>query len=152
MIDFEDDEPQDKVPPKSIEVLTKAIRHIQARDIYKHWPTAMPRVAEEAAKWWVNIIEPPNPQEAPRRLPRRNGGVFWLSPYTDRLIYTFGKFIKMSAKQQNAILACREDRVYWRGETVPELMRVYDETMVMREQGIPAYRNKAMGKMRGVMR
>lgn len=133
-------------PEKTIDVLTAILEQLKESPKQRKWPQCMPHDPAEAARWWMGIVEPPKDYEKPRR--KKAESTTWVTPYTDRVVYTLVKFFKLTTEEQETVVSCREDKVYWRGDDIDLLMRVYDETMEMRRIGVEAYRKKALSKMR----
>lgn len=149
----ESSSPQDdKSPPDILDFLEVIIRDLRVRLQEKRipWPSEVPHASSEAAEWWVRMQEPPNPDyDAPRQVrvitnSDRNA-YRWECPYHLRLAATLRRYVMLPPDHRELIEAAREDGVFWRGDEVKRgnkpgfFMRVYDETLKMREIGATRY-------------
>ena len=116
-------------------------------------PECIPRSLVD--EWWLNMMEPPQPEETPRQVPLNSGeGSRWVCPYHSRILYTLSIFLRLSVSDQRIVVAAREDGIFWRGDTIKFFMLVIDETQRMRKIGVENYRLESlrrMGKLLGSM-
>ena len=116
-------------------------------------PEFMPRSL--ADEWWLNMMEPAQPDEVPRQVPLNSGeGSRWICPYHNRVLHSLSIFLRRPASEQRVIVAAREDGIFWRGDSIIFFMRVVDETTQMRKVGVENYRLESlrrMGKLLGSM-
>ena len=61
------------------------------------------------------------------------------------------KFRRMKPSEQRVIEAARDERIFWRGESIEDFKRIYEETQRMRQIGPQAYRAEAMGKLKALV-
>jgi len=117
-------------------------------------PVCLPNQIPTAIKVWKELNEPYLfYEEAPRRVSVGGKGEGrWVSPYNERLIYTFRRFVCMSPRDQRIVLAgIREDRVWWRGDEISDYAKIIDETLKMRDMGVVAYRKQALKAFKSVL-
>ena len=62
------------------------------------------------------------------------------------------KFRRMRPSEQRFIEAARDERIFWRGESIEDFKLVYEETQRMRQIGPQAYRAEAIGKLKALVR
>lgn len=109
-------------------------------------PAGMPYSYADGAKWLrERVLDRMCPDEAPRK---HNRGDAWNWPYLTRCIVHAREFLQMPANHQAAVLAAREDGVFWRGEPIEDLMRVHAEHQRMVDMGPDAYRKEAIKRLR----
>jgi hypothetical protein len=103
-------------------------------------PPPLPTDFDLAAEEWMTFYRRQRqPDEAPAKTQ-------WgeIDPYITRLISTLAVFLNLpSDKDRQFVRACIEDGIDYRGEQVPLLRSVYEETMKMREIGKEAYIRQA---------
>jgi len=138
-------------PMKSIDALEIEITNTRLGDRSKH----MPDLPIKSARWWIDMQERPNRTERPIQVGTKNG-TRWNTPYTDRLIQTYRAFIKLSHEDQQLIISCHEDGVYWRGDDIETFYRaehsVYNETMKMQDMGVEAYKRKVRPSIKAALK
>ena len=61
------------------------------------------------------------------------------------------KFLHMRPSEQRFINAARDERIFWRGESIEDFKRIYEETQRMRQIGPQAYPVEAMGKLKALV-
>ena len=74
----------------------------------------------------------------------------WECPWQRRLLAAFTTFVGLPLRHREIIAAAREDGIFWRGDEVTDaagnpgiFIRMYDETLTMREMGASAYIQQA---------
>ena len=74
-----------------------------------------PCLPDRPAAYMVDyLFEPPQPEESIRQLP---SGAF-VTPYRDRMLYLCRTLMNLDDFNQRAILAYREDGIFWRGDSI----------------------------------
>ena len=156
------DEPQTSDrPPLSIDTLTAAITAHKEYCLQNriHWPSEIPYEAREAAQWWTKLQAQPHEQlDRPRQVSVIGGGVRWESPYALRLCHNFRAYCGLAHDDRALIRAVAEDRVYWNGDRIRtedgkplEFIRIYDESMKMREMPAREYILKTLREAKRVV-
>ena len=98
-------------------------------------PQPMPLGHRDAAKWWVGLVPDRRPEEHERK-----SALGCTDPYISRLKATLSCFLGLPDVQtRRAVLALLEDGLEYRGDSLEDLMRIYDEREKMREIGTVAY-------------
>ena len=137
-------------PPKVHEVLAG----ISAKWLESHSraDSRIPRNADELAHWWVDRQSPPNERfDRPVQQPKLDGsGMYWKTPYIDRIRSTLIKFLSLDPGFQGLIIAAAEDKIFWRGDSREFFLSVIHEHEKMRKVGVEAYRSEALRKLRAV--
>lgn len=145
-------------PPLTVDTLAAAIvAHkeycIQNR---RHWPVEIPYEAIDAAKWWIGIQPKPDEYlDRPRQVSVVGGSTRWESPYALRLCHNFRAYCGLDEHARNIVQAASQDGVFWNGDRITwpdgkpaEFVRIYDETLKMREVGAAEYRKTLIPKLR----
>ena len=120
-------------------------------------PALFPNRIEDAVQFWKDLNEPYNLiNETPRLVPvqgkDKENSKRWVCPYNERLIYTLRKFLKLKPRDREIVLAgIREDKVWWRGDSIDFYSKVIDEDHKMREMGVAEYRKQSIKKMKTMM-
>lgn len=95
-----------------------------------------PCLPDHPAAFMVDyLFEPPQPDEGIRKLP---SGAF-VTPYRDRMLYLCSKFMALDDFDQKAVLAYREDGIFWRGDSIEFMGLIATE----KAKGSPAERRQA---------
>lgn len=97
--------------------------------------------------WFMGLIEPHQPEEAPRVI-TVGGERVWSWPYEVRVISLLKKYLKADHSFQETITAARADNIYWRGDDREQFNMIINETERMRSMGVVAYRKEVKEKMR----
>jgi hypothetical protein len=130
-------------PPKVHEVLAG----IAAKWLESHSrsDSRIPRNPDELAHWWVDRQSPPNERfDRPVQQPKLDGsGMYWKTPYIDRIRSTLIKFLSLDSGFQGLIIAAAEDGIFWRGDSMEFFFSVISEREKMRAVGVVAYRDMA---------
>lgn len=144
-----DEDAESEAPELSVDSLMRFIEKIQDGEILKHWPSEMPKSPVQAARWWIRMQEPGKNNERPRQMQKKSGhGNYWITPYTDRLIHTLGKYIHLPNQDSEFIQAARQEGIFWRGDNMPFFKHASEETKKQREMGAEEYRRHSLKKMR----
>ena len=144
--------------PNTLTILGSVVDRYRAkRQTGTKWPYLLPHDPLEAAKWFMDLMEPMRDGEAANiKYTRKGNQRYWDTPYLDRLAYLFGKYVSLSEADQAIIVGCCEEEVYWRGEDIEHYYRsehsVYHETLKMREMGVRPYIQEARRKALGVFK
>jgi len=137
--------------PEILKTLSQAIGQYKQKGL--SWPYDMPESPIEAAKWWVSMQEKQGYTEKPqmkKKKPDKDGVAepYWEAPYINRIMYTWDKFTKLKRMDQQIIIGCAQEGVYWRGDDMNIFYHndhsIYEETIKMKEMGIKAYKNDAI--------
>lgn len=146
--------PQGAQPPmKSIDALELEITKITL----SFRPKQAPPIPISMARWWITMQEPAQATERPRLAQGKRGSI-WITPYTDRLIQNFKKFCQLTTAEQDIVIGCYEDGVYWRGDDIKQFYGgvsccIYSETMTKNEIGLGDYKPAARTFMKkGLLR
>ena len=98
-------------------------------------PQPMPLGHRDAAKWWVGLVPDRRHEEHERK-----SALGCTDPYISRLKATLSCFLGLPDVQtRRAVLALLKDGLEYRGDSLEDLMRIYDEREKMREIGAAAY-------------
>ena len=119
-------------------------------------PSEIPHDPIAAAKWWQKNQRPAHEYaDAPRQVNTVGGGNRWEQPYVLRLLNNFRAYCMLPEDQRSIVTAAAEDGVYWNGDRIKgkdgkplEFIRIYDETLRMREMGIDKYRRELLPKLK----
>ena len=135
-------------PPEVAEVLARFLERHQAK--LRPWPESFPEGAYHAARFWIDLMEPPHPwRDVPQ--PRENNGkrVGWFTPYHDRLLFALQKFCKFTPPQQVWIIEHVRQGIPWRGDDGLAYAAIIDQTKAMHAN--PAeYVGQASAVLRGM--
>jgi len=101
--------------------------------------------------WFRNLIEPQRHSERVQQVPTKTGQA-WVWPYGNRVKHLLRDYLRADTKLQDVIKAAREDKIYWRGDTLDFFMTVIDETEKMRKVGVAAYRSRTMQIMKAAIK
>lgn len=105
------------------------------------------RTTDEARDFLRSICSPYDPRhERPYRV-AMNGNLDrqrWVEPYRDRLTQCASIYLRLSEQDTQLLHAGAEDGVHWRGESITQYLDVVNETLRMREMGVPAYRQEVL--------
>ena len=105
--------------------------------------------ANFSADWFLKLIQPPQPEEAPR-IKNYKGDEWWDWPYEARAIFLFRKYMTCDEEFQKFIIAAREDNIYWRGDEPEFFYLVVKEHERMKEMGVEKYQQEALKKLKQV--
>ena len=72
-------------------------------------PAGMPEIRQEAAKWWINLLEPRMQHE----IVENN-----TDQYQERLVDCLTIFYKLPHADQQQIIAWSENKIMWRGDSM----------------------------------
>ena len=98
-------------------------------------PQPMPLGHRDAAKWWVGLM--PDRKQGEHE---RKSALGCTDPYTSRLKATLACFIGLPDVQaRRSVLALMEGGIEYRGDSLEDMMRIYDEREKMREMGRDEY-------------
>lgn len=128
-------------PPLTVDLLVDEIQR------HRSLPPQIPSDPLQAAKWWIGMQSPAHEQiERPQtaNVVGKANSKRWLTPYADRLIASFRKFVTLTPKEQEFVIAAYEDGVLYNGYEPEMFALIYDETMTMRKIGPDAYRKESM--------
>lgn len=104
-------------------------------------PDPMPPNIGSAVEWWVKTMQAPQGRhEAPHHAPVVGGrGSRWEYAYQTRVVDNLRRFLRLPRKDRDMIVAAREDGVYWRGESIQQLIAITGEHAKMRQVGGKEY-------------
>lgn len=116
-------------------------------------PEQLPLIPMHAALRWVELQEPRKRGENVRYVAVPNGeGQREIDPYVERLRGTLQAFLLADDALRDLVVEGVKEKIYWRGDSMEMFVRIYEETLRMREIGLDAYRAEARQKARGVIR
>jgi hypothetical protein len=155
------------IQPNPVEELTKLLNSWKAK--HRPWPTMFPFEENLAAEFWITCQEKEGPREHAEHviIPKKKWDqeeVYyrWTYPYIDRLKQNLSAFLKEDSTSQSYIMAAIEDNIPYRGDDnkhkytqfggLTMFQNIVKETETMREIGVEAYKQKALGIMRKVVR
>ena len=92
-----------------VQRLMNIINNRKDRHVLK--PAGMPTSAQEAAKWFIGLLEPRMKYEIDE--PERNH-----FPYQDRLVDCLKTYYKFKRRDQQYILCLIDDGIAWRGDSI----------------------------------
>ena len=140
------------MPPKAQDVLIPVASAFLASRMVHHADSRIPRNANELVHWWMDRQSRPSERfDRPVQESKRDGsGLFWRTPYTDRIRHTLIKFLSLDSGFQGLIIAAAEDKIFWRGDSREFFLSVIHEHEKMRKVGVEAYRSEALRKLRAV--
>ena len=88
----------------------------------------------EAAKWWIDHQEPRWPQETPTVGYDSKGNQYWTTPYIDRVVAAWRKFLAMSEPEKAFVIDAIENRnTPYRGDDIKFYKLVIEEQARMDE-------------------
>lgn len=102
------------------------------RNVSGPMPQPCPEGVEECAKWWEESVMANNSpwgDAQAREMVSRHALLSWLD---------------LGREERQAVIAGVLDGVPYRGEKIELYMRIWDETVKMREEGVEEYRQKAL--------
>lgn len=115
----------------------------------KELPFCIPQRPIDAAQWWFKMQKPQGYDEKPQYTQIQCGeGYSWKTPYIDRLTHNLRMFLRFTTPQQKYIVAAREDDVWWNGDQVKFFEDLVEETALMKDMGVIAYRKHCCKKAR----
>lgn len=133
-------------PPLTVDVLTLVAEECLHESKPRH--ESVPRNAPALARWWIHQQEPPHTfLDRPQSRSKRDGGNYWVTPYTDRISHALRKFMQLDADFQGWIVAAREDGIFWRGEDRDQFHKVIVETEKFRRLGRMEFVKQAKAEM-----
>lgn len=138
-------------PPRAEDVLTEiASRWLSSSFVHKADPR-IPKNPRDLAVWWMRNQSPPHERfDRPTQQVKRDGsGMFWKTPYADRLACTLKAFLSLDKGFQGLIVAGAEDGIFWRGDSREFFMSLIAERDKMRNNA--NYRQEASQKMRAYL-
>lgn len=137
-------EETDSRPPFTVDLLVDEIQR------HRRLPPQIPSEPLQAAKWWIGMQMPAHEQiERPQtaNVVGKANSKRWLTPYADRLIASFRRFVTLTPTKQEFVIAAFDDGVFYNGDEPEMFASIYDETMAMRKIGPDAYRKEAVKRM-----
>ena len=105
--------------------------------------------ADFTADWFLKLIQPPQPEEAPKVVNSR-GTDRWIWPYESRVLFLFRKYITCDENFKQFIIAAREDNIYWRGDEPEFFYLVVKEHERMKVMSVEKYQQEALNKLEQV--
>ena len=130
-------------PPQVEPVLADALRWAMRRH---RLPSYIPQEPGEVVRWWIGMQEPRDGRfERPQQLPvvGKDKAVRWYSPYIERVVRNLLHFMQLGEKDQRYIIAAKQDKIYWRGESMKDFYNTVKEVECQRKVGTEAYREEA---------
>jgi hypothetical protein len=115
---------EEKEPLTNVQRLMDVINNRKDNKIRQ--PFGFPDHPQEAAKFWIDFIEPRMKYEI---------STASVDPYQERLVNTLKEFYKLSIPHQRYLIQLRGKGIYWRGDTI--------EFMQKREKISPEMTQKA---------
>ena len=109
------DKPSQESPPEIVPYLGEFLSKYKARG--KRWPEIMPEGENHAARWWIDLMEPPREFGDEPQAVERDGQIRgWRTPYHDRLLFSLQKFLGFTEPQQVWIVEHVMNGIPWRGD------------------------------------
>ena len=110
---------------------------------------------DKHVEWFIDLLEPERKEEHPKQVQvvgngREDNGYRWVWPYALRVKGCLLKYLTLSNDDKKIVMAARADNIFWRGDDIKLFMDVVEETMIMREIGVTAYRKQCLGKMKNL--
>ncbi len=137
--------------PNPIAVLSEIVYGYQREGVLAY---EMPSDPQGAAKWFMGRMEPQQRYEGLKLNRGKGGEEFWEFPYLERLCYLLKKYYHLPDCDQAVVLGCCDEKVFWHGESMDHYYNnehsVYNEVMIMREQGIKKYQPEAVEMMKSM--
>ncbi len=89
--------------------------------VYKRWRMKhssqhIPHEYLVAANWWIDMQEVASHMEQPTIGSDSKGNQFWTTPYIDRVVVNFRKFISLSETEKAFVIEKIKKGVPWRGD------------------------------------
>lgn len=137
-------EETDGRPPFTVDLLADEIQR------HRRLPPQVPDEPLAAAKWWIAMQSPAHEQiERPRtsNVIGKSNAKRWLTPYADRLIASFRKFVTLTQQEREFVMGAFEDGVFYNGDDFEYFKLRYDETMRLRSMDPDAYRIDAVKRI-----
>lgn len=105
-------------PATANDVLAAVTAEWMRSRYYHSAADSIPRTPADVARWWPTLQERPcEITERAQKMAKKDGsGVFWKTPYIDRIKFTLEKFLRLDSEFQELIIAAAEEKIFWRGE------------------------------------
>lgn len=101
-----------------------------------------------ARRFVHEIAAPQNRWEGAHRASTANGGWYWDYPYRNRVLRSLDVWLHLTAEQQALLVAgVRDEGVTWRGEPLAHYLDIVNETQILRDLGLPKYRERLKRKL-----
>lgn len=113
---------------------------------------ALGATPDAMAREFMNLLEQRSEKDEQARSIAKGEKVRTIDPYADRVLQYARRFIGFTTAEQETVITGMRDGVPWRGDDMEFYLRVVEETEAMREMGVAAYRQRALGMLRGAMR
>lgn len=112
---------------------------------------ALGATPDAMAREFMNLLEQRADDEQARSI-AKGEKVRTIDPYADRVLQYAIRFLGFTPAEQETVITGMRDGIPWRGDDMAFYLRVVEETEAMREMGVAAYRQRALGMLRGAMR
>ena len=137
-------------PPKVEDILAEIASRWLSSNLVRKADQRIPTNPQDLATWWIkNQSQPHERFDRPRQDSKRDGGVFWKTPYIDRVAHTLKVFLTLDKGFQGLIIAAAEDGIFWRGDSREFFISLIAEHSEMKNN--PGYRQEAIQKMRAYL-
>ena len=134
-------------PPKVEDVLAEIASRWLSSTFVRKADQRIPTNPQDLATWWIkNQSQPHERFDKPTQQSKRDGGVFWKTPYIDRVAHTLKVFLTLENGFQGLIIAAAEDGIFWRGDSREFFISLIAEHSKMRNN--TNYRQEVLQKLR----
>ena len=125
-------------PPVATEFLVKTYKRWRM----KHESVHIPKDFLGAANWWIEHQEPAFPNETPMATNDSKGNQFWTTPYIERVVAAFRKFLNFNETEKAYVIHHIEHGVAYRGDHLDFYKKVVEQSEIFNRDP-EAYKDSA---------
>ncbi len=125
-------------PPIAEEFLVKTYKRWRMKNESAH----IPKEYLAAAKWWIEHQEPQTENDQPVVAYNSKGGQSWTTPYIERVVASFRKFLQFNEAEKAYIIHHIGKGVAYRGDRLDFYQKVVEQAEIF-NQDPEAYKTSA---------